>query len=433
MTADQTAPADQTVPANLPERPPDIRLTDLANPDFSDDQLDIIKTSGELAAHITFSLDALMAEARQQSGLDNFGSEEFAEPLTVLCRSVETEGQLSPMGRLSLWSQLVTFLTNRLRMEDLFARHPEAADQQIAAPIIIAGMPRSGTTHLHNLIAADQSLRSLPWWEALEPVAPPDEDSTDGRVQRAQAGIDMRNYFLPHFDRMHEMTVDHVHEEIHLLAMSGSTMLFDTYGVFPSWREHYLKADQTPYYRYLKRVLQGLQFLRGGQRWVLKSPQHLEQFGPLTEVFGDATFVVTHRDPVSITASFCTMICYTSRLSAQLPVDTHRIGQWWAQLIEDMLTACTRDRHLLSPERSLDVLFHEFMADDIATVRRIYELAGQPFTPETQQAMADYMAAHPRGRHGRVDYDIADFGIDPAERRQALSQYVEHFGIRQES
>jgi len=415
------------------QRPPDIRIHDLAQPDFTADQLEIITASSTAAEGISFSLDKLMAAATEQAGLDNFGEDEFVEPLKVLCHSIETEARLSPMGYLSMWSQLTSFLVNRLRLENLFAQHPEAAEQEVAAPIIIAGMPRSGTTHLHNLIAADKSLRSLPWWEALEPVAPAGETTIDGRVQRAQQGIDQRNYFLPHFDRMHEMTWDHVHEEIHLLAMSGSTMLFDTSGVFPSWREHYKKTDQTPHYQYLKRILQGLQFLRGGQRWILKSPQHLEQFKPLTAVFPDATFAVTHRDPVSITASFCTMVCYSSRLSAELPVDTHRIGQWWAKLIEDMLTACTRDRHLLPQDRSIDIVFHEFMANDIATVEKIYQIAGQPFTPEVEQAMRDYMANHPRGRHGRVTYDIANFGIDAAERRASLAEYVEKFGIQLES
>ena len=231
---------------------------------------------------------------------------------------------------------------------------------------------------------------------------------------------------------MHEMTWDHVHEEIHLLGMSGSTMLFDTMGVFPGWREHYKQSDQTPHYQYLKRILQALQYLRGGDRWILKSPQHMEQFKPLTAVFPDATFAVTHRDPVSITASFCTMVGYSSRLSAKLPLDLHRLGHWWAQLIEDMLTACTRDRHLLPEDRSIDIVFHEFMADDVATVAKIYSLSGQPFTDEVEQGMHSYMEEHPRGRHGRVAYDLSDFQIDPAERREALTEYVESFGINLE-
>ena len=123
------------------------------------------------------------------------------------------------------------------------------------------------------------------------------------------------------------------------------------------------------------------------------------------------------------------MACYTARTSEPWPVDTHKIGQWWAQLIEDFLTACVRDRELLPTDRSIDVRFDEFMADDIATVERIYALADQPFDDTVRQHMADYMTAHPRGRHGRVLYDLADFGIDAAERRAALQFYVDRFGI----
>ena len=421
------------LPHSLPDRPPDIRIHDLADPEFSEEQRQMIEGASAMAADISFTLDGLMAAAREQSGLEDFGQDEYAEPLAALCKSIEESGWLSPMGRLGSWSQLTMFLVNRLRLENLYKRNPEINDVEVKAPIIIAGMPRSGTTHLHNLIASDENLRSLPWWEALEPVAPEGEETIDGRVERAQQGIDQRNYFLPHFDRMHEMTWDHVHEEIHLLGMSGSTMLFDTMGVFPGWREHYKQSDQTPHYEYLKRILQALQYLRGGERWILKSPQHMEQFKPLTAVFPDATFAVTHRDPVSITASFCTMVGYSSRLSAKLPLDLHRLGHWWAQLIEDMLTACTRDRHLLPEDRSIDIVFHEFMADDVATVAKIYELAGQPFTEEVEQGMHSYMEEHPRGRHGRVAYDLSDFQIDPAERREALTEYVESFGINLES
>ena len=102
---------------------------------------------------------------------------------------------------------------------------------------------------------------------------------------------------MPYFKRMHEMTVDHVHEEIQLLAIDVSTMLFETLSLLPSWRDSYRATDQTPCYEYLRTILKVLQWLRGGSRWVLKSPQHLEQFGPLRATFPDATFVVTHRDP----------------------------------------------------------------------------------------------------------------------------------------
>jgi sulfotransferase family protein len=199
----------------------------------------------------------------------------------------------------------------------------------------------------------------------------------------------------------------------------------------PSWRAYYHAHDQTSSYRYLRKILQVLQFLRGGERWVLKSPQHLEQFGPLSTVFPDATYIVTHRDPVAVTVSLCTMIAYSARLSADDP-DPRIVGRYWGSRIEEMLRACVRDRDLLPATQSLDVRFDEFMADDVAMVERIYQLADQPFDDSTRAAMDAFMLEHPRGRHGAVLYDAAPLGIDPAERRRALAFYSERFGVTPE-
>jgi hypothetical protein len=209
-------------------------------------------------------------------------------------------------------------------------------------------------------------------------------------------------------------------------------MLFETTAPIPSWRDWYLSHDQTSSYEYLRTVLQVLTWLRGGARWVLKSPQHLEQFGVLSRVFPDATFVVTHRDPVSITGSVATMITYTARLVIDRP-DPVAIGRYWASRVEAMIAACVRDRHLLPSARSIDVRFDEFMADDVATVARVYALADQPFTPAVEHRMRDFMVRNPRGRHGGVRYQLSDFGLDPAERRAALRFYTDRFGVTAES
>ena len=200
----------------------------------------------------------------------------------------------------------------------------------------------------------------------------------------------------------------------------------------PTWRDHYLATDQTPVYAYLRKVLQVLQWQRGGTRWVLKSPQHLEHFAVLARTFPDATFVVTHRDPVSVTASLATMISYTARMS-HAAVDPHRIGQYWAARIEDMLRACVNDREVLPAAQSIDVHFDEFMADDVAMVDRIYALADQPMTPSVRAAMDAFMVEHPRGRHGGLIYDLADFGLDRDERRKALQFYVDRFDVTLEN
>jgi hypothetical protein len=237
---------------------------------------------------------------------------------------------------------------------------------------------------------------------------------------------------MPLFPAMHEMTVDHVHEEIQLLAVDFSSMLFETMSLMPSWHDWYRDHDQTPHYRYLRTVLQVLQWLRGPTRWVLKSPQHLEQFGPLHTVFPDATFVVTHRDPVSVVASMITMLAYTARMSIERP-DPVAYGAYWMPRLERMLQACARDHAALPADQTIDVHFDEFMADDVAMVERIYALADQPFTPTVRAAMDAFMADHPRGKFGRIDYDLADFGLDARECRERFRFYVERFGVTLES
>ena len=205
-------------------------------------------------------------------------------------------------------------------------------------------------------------------------------------------------------------------------------MYFDTLAPMPTWREHYLAHDQTPHYEYMRTVLKALQFLRGGDRWVLKSPQHLEQFGPLIATFPDATVVVTHRDPASVVASMATMIAYTARLQLD-PVDPVRIGHFWADLLSVMLNSCLENRDLLPAEQSIDVRFDQFMADDVATVEGIYDLAGQPFDGSARAAITTYLAGHQRNRHGSLIYDLADFDLDAGSIRADLADYIERFSI----
>jgi hypothetical protein len=410
--------------------PADICIDDLEHPRFPPDVAALLDAARPYADALSFGLDDVMAEASARVGLDDFGEDTFVEPFTVLLDCIRADDRLSGAGRVGLHGQIVQFLVNRLLVEDVIRRAPAVATLEIRAPIVVAGLPRSGTTHLHNLLGADPALRSLPWWEALEPVPPPGEEgTTEGRIARARVGIEQRNLVVPHLDRMHEMTWDHVHEEIHLLALTGSTALFSTLALFPAYREWYAGKDQTPYYEYLARVLRVLQHLRGGDRWVLKSPQHLEQFGPLTRVFPDATVVVTHRDPASVTASFATMAAYLGRLQYEPPVPVVRIGRWWAELIAEWLDTCTSQRSMLPAGQSTDVRFDEFMADDLAMVRRIYAVAGQPYTAAVEQRMVEYLRSHPRGRHGRVRYALADFGLDAATVRARLAGYMERFGV----
>jgi hypothetical protein len=396
---------------------------------------EILAMMSAAASSSSLEPTTLMAEARTQTGLNDFGSGDFIERADVLCTALRTEARLNGAGVAAQSMFVGSLLRNRLLLEDLVARHPEILGTTIDRPIIICGLPRTGTTHLHNLISSDPRLRSLPYWESLEPVLADGERPAPGEIDPRRSRTDLAlsfvNTALPEFKRMHEMTVDHVHEEIQLLAIDFSTMLFETIAPIPSWRDYYLTHDQRTSYAYLKKILQALQWLRGGTRWVLKSPQHLEQFPALVDTFPDATFVVTHRDPVSVTTSMVTMLAYTGRLSHDR-VDLEWIGSYWADRLVTMLGTCVREREVLNHSKSIDVRFDSFMENDMATVERIYDLADQPLTAEARSAMRTFAVDHPRGRHGGILYDLHPFGLDESRLRSELSFYADRFDIASE-
>ena len=345
------------------QRPADIRLTDLADPVFPDAARPMRDGLAAYGATLTLNPETLLDTATERTGLADWGESAFRERLDVLCESLTTQARLSDVGTAMVFEQLVGHLTNRLRLRALVAAHPEIAHEPVAAPIIICGLPRTGTTHLHNLIAADPALRYLPYWESLEPFPGPNDVDERPRRDRCAAGLDIIEASMPEFKRMHEMTVDHAHEEIQLLANDLSGMLFETTYQVPDFAAHYKAHDQTASYAYLKLTLQALQWLRGGRRWVLKSPQHLEQFPALLATFHDATFVVTHRDPVAVTQSMATMISYASRMACERP-DPIAVSRYWLCRADDLLNGCLRDWDVLPRDHSIDVRFEDFMADE---------------------------------------------------------------------
>ncbi|OBB13085.1 hypothetical protein A5761_21155 [Mycolicibacterium setense] len=408
------------------QRPAPVRFDDLANPVYPPAAQPIRDGLAAYGATVDLHPEALLTAAIERTGLDDFGDPAFRERLEVLCTALRDEAGLSDTGLGIAFEQLVGNLVNRLRLEALIADHPEIADIAIERPIIICGLPRTGTTHLHNLLAADPALRYLPYWESLEPVPDPGEDTPEPRRQRCGAGLEMVNTSMPEFRRMHDMTVEHAHEEIQLLANDISGMLFETTYYVPSFAAHYKAHDQSASYAYLKRSLQAMQWLRGGTRWVLKSPQHLEQFPTLAATFPDATFVVTHRDPVDVTLSMMTMICYAMRMAVTQP-DVAKVTEHWLKRIDDLLAGCIRDREVLPAGQSIDVRFDEFMADERGTLAGIYRLADQPFGDDVRAAMTDFLTEHPRGRYGGVIYDAANLQLDPAALAERFRGYRERF------
>ncbi len=407
-------------------KPAPIRLDDLAHPVYPPQAAPMRDGLAAYGASLDLVPEALLTAAIERTGLEDFGDPVFLGRLDLLCAALRSEASLCGGGKAVAFEQLAGNLVNRMRLEALIAAHPEIESVPIERPIIICGLPRSGTTHLHNLIAADPNIRHLPYWESLEPFPSPDEPGEQTRRERCAVGLEMVDAVMPHFKRMHEMTVDHAHEEIQLFANDFSGMLFETTYQVPSFAEHYKSEDQRPSYAHLKRQLQAMQWLRGGTRWVLKSPQHLEQFPALHDTFPDATFVVTHRDPVEVTRSMVTMVAYGSRMACEHP-DVAAIGHYWLGRAMDLLGGCLRDRDVLPADQSIDVRFSDFMADEQGTVEAIYALAGQPYDADVRAAMERFTVTHPRGRHGEVIYDMAALGLDADEVANRLRDYRERF------
>jgi hypothetical protein len=403
-------------------------IDDLEVPQFTPEVEEARAFMGMMAADVPLDVGVLHDQARAQTGLDDFGPDDYRERMDLFVAALQDIDGLHDPGRLSLSMQVLQVLKNRLLLTDLVKRHPEIRDIELVPPVVIAGLPRTGTTHLHNLLAAGPTFRVLRYWESLEPFPMPGEEGVepDPRLARTDMAVDFMNQAMPYFPLMHEMTTDHVHEEIQLLFNDMSSMLMETVGHVPAWRDYYLKHDQTPHYEHLRLQLQALQHLRGGRRWLLKSPQHLEQLPVLERVFPGVTVVVTHRDPVPVTLSMLVMLCYTARMHRS-PVDTAEIVEYWVDRLDLMLRSLMRDRGAIAPDRSMDVRFDDFMADDLAVTEQIYELAGEPMTDEARSAMRDYLDGHRRGRLGTLKTSPEMFGLTEAALRERFAPYVEQF------
>lgn len=405
-----------------------VQLDDLAAPQFSPEATGILDMMASMAPDCPLDADALHARASADTGLDDFGADDYRERLDVYLAAIRDISGLTGAGTVNFYSQLVQMLKNRLLLTDLLARHPEIHDIELMPPIVIAGLPRTGTTHLHNLLGAGPTFRTLPYWEGVEPFPLAAEAGVepDPRRTRMDVAVQVMDIVMPHFPLMHEMTTDHVHEEIQLLANDVSTMLFETLGDVPRWRNYYQSHDQTTHYEHLATQLKALQFLRGGRRWLLKSPQHLEQLSVLNRVFPGVIVVCTHRDPTPVVLSMLAMITYSARMHRS-PVPVEEIAASWVDRLDDMLTAFLRDRDLIGPERSVDVRFDDFMADELAVAERIYALAGETVGAPARAAMADYLAGHQRNRLGRVAVSHDMFGLDEQNLRDRFAPYAARF------
>lgn len=414
--------------------PGDIIIDDLANPRLTP-AIEAAR-AGPADSDEALSVDDVLARAVALTGLDDFGEDTgFRERLGVILQSLGEDKGLTRGGRMTIVDHAVRVMANRLRIEDVVKRHPEILDIQIEKPIFIAGLPRSGTTHLVNWLSRDERLRSLTLWESEEPVSSTPALAPGELDPRAQRSAEMWGHFeamLPHMAAMHGMEASSIHEDNELLYMDVNSYNWDWQARMPRWIDHYFAHDRTVSYQYEKKVLQVLTWHRGPNRWLLKSPQHMENLAAIRAVFPDATMVITHRDPVAVIRSLTTMVAYCDRIRRD-PVDPPGLARLWIDRIERLLRACIAQRDAWSADQSADVVFHEYMGDQEAVLRQVYDLAGLPLTPEAEASLLGYLEENPRNKHGRVVYDLEGaFGVDVAALRNRFSFYYDRFPVKWE-
>jgi len=407
----------------------EIRIDDLREPRRTPEEQQVYDLG--LTMEVDLSPAALVATAERRTGLSDFGDPSLLDRLGAQVDAVDADEGLSGIGRFLVRRRLVGLLTARLRFEDFVRRHPEALEVELEPPVIVVGLPRSGTTHLVNLLAEDTRFRSLPFWEILEPTPVlgdgPGRDGVDPRYLRAVADHEAALAASPLTALMHDRSPSSIEEECELLDLDLCTYVLEWHARVPSWRDHAEQLDQYAHYRFLRQELQVMSYQRGPNRWVLKCPQHLERLGPLLAAFPDATVASTLRDPVAVLQSAITMLAHGDR-TRRVEVDADGLAEYWADRIERLLRASVRDAHLIPEHQRIDVNFREFMADDRAMGLRIIEQAGLGVTDTARNQLDAYVASNPRGKEGRIVYDLrADFGLEPDELYERYSFYFDAF------
>ena len=430
----------------------EIVFDDLADPQFSRLQKLILSLGNK--AKTTLTVKAVLDAAKEATGLSDFGSDHFIKPLGVLVDEYDND-DLTPIGRQRLFDDLVRCASNRLVIQHhKTERAGKLEESKITKPLTIAGLPRSGTTNLVNMLAADSRFQKLPLWVGQEPLLAPGKEKTGfglkrgakflaARLKNKNHWVDDPRYFRcamrwagmqimgPEIAAMHPMNPDHIHEELELMTFDFGCNQFEWTSMIPQYRDYYYSTDQTPHYEYMDEVMRLIQIDRDDNRpWVTKNVQNPEQLLALKHIWSDATVIFTHRDPVAVIQSTATMLTWAQRMMRN-KIDPKSVLDYWTDRFERLLRACVRDRAIWGPKQSMDVLFHEYMADQMGTLAKIYDLHDMEFTDQAKQEMADFIKAHPRGKHGRVTYKLEEhFGVRPEEIRERFDFYFKTFPVR---
>lgn len=378
---------------------------------------------------IPFEADALLTQATVRSGgLTDFGDESFRPALHALLKSLNEEARLSAGGCQLLRERIVELLTNRLRVEDWCRRHPAILDERIERPIVIVGLPRTGTTLLQRVLSCDPRFYPMLWWESRHPVPRADvaPGQPDPRVEMARQEVRALVEAMPQLLAIHPLDAEQPDEEVMLMEHSFYAAM-DAFANVPGYMAWQEQQDHRPAYAYLKKLLQFLQWQkrqRGvtSERWVLKTPNHLPTMDALFKVFPDAAVIQTHRDPLQTIPSLCSFVhtlwdIYSDR------ADPAEAGRHWSAKMAKALNSAMNVRDQMPAGRFCDVSFSDTVTRPMDVIEAIYAFIGMPLTSEVKQAMQQWLAENRRDKRAAHAYSAAQFGLSDEQLKLDFAQY----------
>jgi hypothetical protein len=378
----------------------------------------------------------LLETSRTRTGFDDFGDDIFREPLRILLDSFERDADLNLVGRICARSEITRMLCNRLYMIADSKHHPEIHEEQIQRPLFITGLPRSGSTFLHTLLAQDPRCRAPRMWEVMHPSPPPERRTydSDPRIGRTERQLKWLDVLMPEFEKFHMIHARYPQECIAITDHAFLSYVFETMYQVSSYRDWHDQQDKRPAYEFHRRFLQHLQWHCPGSHWVLKAPSHLMALEALLAVYPDADIVMTHRDPLKVLPS-----CSSLTRVLRAPFTNRLRGEGIGNEVSERWEGSTRyamrfrEEHHELRQRFYDVQYHDLKKDPLAVVRGIYGYFGRELGPDAEEAMQRFAAANPKDGHGVHRYTLDEFGLDRDAERSRFQFYTDFFGIAPEA
>ena len=384
-----------------------------------------------LGTKIRVDKDDLIRAARKLTGLQDLGSDFWDEPLERMLRSMNDEAELNPVGRFITRERVKGLLSVRLRAESYFKKFPEILEQELYPAWIIIGLQRTGTTKLLRLLASDPRHRVIPSWEVINPVpysTPRKGMGTEGddpkRVSIAKTSARAVKLMSPGFYAIHPIEVFEPEEDILLLDVSFLSTTPEAMMHVPSYADWLEKTDQSPAYAYYVKLLKFLQWLKPAQRWVLKTPHHLEFPDLIGKYFNDVKFLWPHRNIYESVPSFLSMVSFNNAIFSRT-VDPQRIARHWVRKTGYMLDKALQYRNRDANEsKFVDIYYKDLIADSIAELNKLYSLDGG-LPPDQAERFKRHEMEHPHRKYGTHHYSLSDFGLTTGDIDLHTKHYQE--------